>query len=74
MVEVAPEVRLREIAEAVGTTSRAARTTNSDLVVAAATRRPSGRSDDYQVRTYRVLLGDGAADHAVRDFLAAAAP
>lgn len=67
-----PVLRLREIAEAVGITTRSAQTIVSDLVEAGfLVRQRVGRRNVYQVRGGRALPDPGASDHAVSDLLGA---
>ncbi|HEY7399260.1 MAG TPA: helix-turn-helix domain-containing protein [Actinomycetota bacterium] len=67
-----PDLRLREIAEAVGITPRAVQSTVSDLVEAGfLDRRREGRRNFYRVRGDRPLEGSGTTDHVVADLIRA---
>lgn len=74
MVAVArrPDLRLREIAQAVGISMRATHSILNDLVeVGFLERRREGRRNRYQVRGDRALPDEGSADHPVSDLLGA---
>lgn len=67
-----PDLRLREIAEAVGVTPRSAQTIVNDLVNAGyLERRRDGRRNLYQVRGDRSLRAAEGADHLVADLVRA---
>jgi DNA-binding transcriptional ArsR family regulator len=67
-----PDLRLREIAEAVGLTSRAVQSIVTDLVEAGyLERRREGRRNFYRVRGDRPLEDPGTADHVVADLIRA---
>lgn len=67
-----PDLRLREIAEAVGITPRAVQSTVSDLVEAGyLERRREGRRNFYRVRGDRPLDDPGTTDHVVADLIRA---
>jgi DNA-binding transcriptional ArsR family regulator len=67
-----PDLRLREIAAAVGITPRAVQSTVTDLVEAGyLERRREGRRNFYRVRGDRPLEDPGTADHVVADLIRA---
>jgi DNA-binding Lrp family transcriptional regulator len=67
-----PDLRLREIAEEVGLTSRAVQTIVTDLAEAGyLERRREGRRNDYRVRGDRPIGTPGAEDHVLADLVRA---